>query len=198
MLRALLNGVAIGAAVAVPIGPISVLCAQRALREGFKVAVASGAGAATAHAIFFLLARASRDAIGRALVEHHGTIRLASAAVIIAFGVAVIRKQESSSRIMPPHAGIYTSMLLLALANPMTVLPYLAVSTVTDDVSLFSGASLLGGAGAMLGALSWYGALSGVTIACRRALAGTAAAYINLAAGVMLIAFGSSIALGCL
>jgi hypothetical protein len=63
-------------------------------------------------------------------------------------------------------------MLLLALTNPMTVLPYLAASTVAGNISLFSVASLLGAAGATLGALSWYGALSGVTIACRQALAG--------------------------
>jgi threonine/homoserine/homoserine lactone efflux protein len=198
MMHALLNGAAIGFPVAVPIGPISVLCAQRALREGFGVAVASGAGAATAHAIFFLLARASQDAIGRVLIEHHGTIRLVSAAVIIAFGLAVIRKQRPSLPISPPPARSYTSMLLLALTNPMTVLPYLAASTVAGNISLFSGASLLGAAGATLGALSWYGALSGVTIACRQALAGAATAHINLAAGVLLIAFGGSIALGCL
>src|SRR5690348_11088571 len=97
----LLDGVAIGFAIAVPIGPISVLCAQRALRAGLGTAIASGAGAATAHAIFFLLARASRDAIGLALEEHHGAIRLASAAVIIAFGLAVIRKKAAPS---PPVA----------------------------------------------------------------------------------------------
>src|SRR5690349_3328709 len=99
MLHALLNGAAIGFAVAVPIGPISVLCAQRALQEGFGIALASGAGAATAHAIFFLVARALREAIGLALMAHHGAIQLASAAVIIAFGLAVIRKQRPSSPI---------------------------------------------------------------------------------------------------
>src|SRR3954447_3987941 len=131
---ALLDGLVIGFAVAVPIGPISVLCVQRALREGLGAAVASGAGAATAHAIFFLLARASRDAISLALVGHHGTIRLASAAVIIAFGIAAIRKQRSSSPITPPPARSYISTLLLALTNPMTILPYLAASTIADDV----------------------------------------------------------------
>jgi threonine/homoserine/homoserine lactone efflux protein len=198
MSLAFLDGAAIGFAVAVPIGPISLLCAQRALREGLRAAVASGAGAATAHAIFFLLARASRGAIGLALAEHHGTIRLASAAVIIAFGVAVIRRQGSSLCIAPLPARLYTSMLLLALTNPMTILPYLAASTVADDIPLFSGASLLGAAGAMVGALSCYSALSGATIACRQALAGAAATHVNLAAGVLLIAFGGSIALGCL
>ena len=89
-------------------------------------------------------------------------------------------------------------MLLLALTNPMTILPYLAASTVADDIPLFSGASLLGATGAMLGALSCYSALSGATIACRQALAGAAATHVNLAAGVLLIAFGGSIALGCL
>lgn len=196
MSLALLNGVIIGFAVAVPIGPISVLYTQRALRDGRWVAVASGAGAATAHAIFFLLARASQNAVGLVLVEHHGTIRLASAAVIIAFGLAVIRKPRPSLPNTPLSARSYTWMLLLALTNPMTMLPYLAASTVVGDVSLFSGASLLGAAGAMLGALSWYAALSGLTIACRQALAGIAAAHVNLAAGVLLIVFGGSIALG--
>jgi threonine/homoserine/homoserine lactone efflux protein len=48
MLSLLLKGLIIGFAIAAPVGPIGILCIQRSLREGFKVGVLTGMGAATA------------------------------------------------------------------------------------------------------------------------------------------------------
>src|SRR6266446_1568293 len=92
----LLDGLAIGFAVAVPFGPISLICVQRALTEGISFAIASGLGAATAHGIFSTLARAWSEVVGGLLIEFHSPIRLASAAVMVLFGATVIGKRSVS------------------------------------------------------------------------------------------------------
>src|SRR5215212_2013033 len=55
-LTTFLAGVGSGLAVAVPIGPMGVLCIQRTLTFGLAAGLATGLGAATVHLIFGSLA----------------------------------------------------------------------------------------------------------------------------------------------
>ena len=47
-----LRGLAIGVAVAAPVGPIGLLCINRTLTAGFAAGLATGLGAATADAAY--------------------------------------------------------------------------------------------------------------------------------------------------
>jgi threonine/homoserine/homoserine lactone efflux protein len=47
----LLPAVALGLCVAIPFGPIALMCVQRTLAFGVRFGIASGMGAATAHGI---------------------------------------------------------------------------------------------------------------------------------------------------
>ena len=51
-LNFMLKGVAIGFAIAAPVGPIGVLCIRRSLAEGRRIGLATGLGAATADAAY--------------------------------------------------------------------------------------------------------------------------------------------------
>ena len=145
---AFLDGAAIGFAVAVPIGPISLLCAQRACERASgcrRERCGSGNRVRDLFSGRAGLTRRNRPSAGRAPWDNparqcccHHCIRPGR-----------YREAEVVLPISPLPARLYTSMLLLALTNPMTILPYLAASTVADDIPLFSGASLLGATGAM-------------------------------------------------
>ena len=52
----LLPAVALGLCVAIPFGPIGLMCVERTLAFGIWFGIASGMGAATAHGIFSCLA----------------------------------------------------------------------------------------------------------------------------------------------
>jgi threonine/homoserine/homoserine lactone efflux protein len=54
-MSALLSGIAAGFAVAMPVGPIGVLCIGRSLKDGFAMGLATGLGVATADAAYGLL-----------------------------------------------------------------------------------------------------------------------------------------------
>ena len=76
---------------------------------------------------------------------------------------------------------------MLALLNPMTILPYLAAASgVAERVPLGSRGSLFAVAGVVLGAMAWYLALSSATALLCRRISGSMAARLNRAAGGVL------------
>ena len=48
----LLKGIAVGIVIAVPVGPVGVMCVRRTILEGKRAGFVSGLGAATADALF--------------------------------------------------------------------------------------------------------------------------------------------------
>jgi threonine/homoserine/homoserine lactone efflux protein len=55
-LPVLVRGLLIGVSIAAPVGPIGVLCIRRTLNEGRLIGLATGLGAASADAIYGLIA----------------------------------------------------------------------------------------------------------------------------------------------
>jgi len=66
----------IGLSVAAPVGPIGLLCINRTLAHGRLAGFASGLGAATADALYGLIARLGFTAITHFLLEQQMWIRL--------------------------------------------------------------------------------------------------------------------------
>lgn len=192
----IVDGLVIGFAVALPFGPVSLICVQRALGQGIGFAIASGLGAATAHGVFSILAGAWSDAIGALLAEFQTPIHLLSAAVMVWFGLTVIAKRSSAEPTVNrlDLLAAYGSTLLLALCNPMTILPYLATASgFVVRVPFYSRGSILIPLGVVLGATSWYVVLSSAALLFRRQVSGISAARLNLVAGTMLIGLGGGI-----
>ncbi len=51
-----LKGIVVGAVIAVPVGPVGILCVRRTIFEGRLAGLVSGLGAATADALFGVVA----------------------------------------------------------------------------------------------------------------------------------------------
>lgn len=56
MFNLFIKGLFIGFSIAAPVGPIGVLCINRALHQGFKSGFVSGLGAATVDGIYGVVA----------------------------------------------------------------------------------------------------------------------------------------------
>ena len=56
LLAFFLKGIVVGVVIAVPVGPVGVLCVHRSILEGKLAGFVSGLGAATADAIFGIIA----------------------------------------------------------------------------------------------------------------------------------------------
>ena len=125
----LLRGMLAGLAIAVPVGPVNVLCISRTIANGRVAGIISGLGAATADTFYGAIAGFSITLIINFLVKERFWIRLVGGALLIAIGLYYWFKKPKSLKEEDkesPHSE-YVTTLLLTLTNPTTVLSFLAV-----------------------------------------------------------------------
>ena len=81
------RGLAIGFAIAAPVGAIGLLCIRRTLADGRLVGFVSGLGAATADAIYGAVAALGLTAISSAIVAQQSVVRLVGGVFLCFLGV---------------------------------------------------------------------------------------------------------------
>lgn len=190
----MLAGAALGLSVAAPFGPVSLICVQQSISRGCRHGVMAGLGAATAHGVFATAAIAGTDAVAAMLTPWANAIRLFSALILVCLGIRTIVRARSIAEPPSKAGGVhaaFASSLILALSNPMTIVPYLAFATVAAGSSSSPELSPWSIPGVVLAAGTWYAGLCFVASALRRGMAIGLARYLNLAAGASLICFGA-------
>lgn len=129
------KGLLIGFAIAVPVGPIGFLCLRRTLVYGRVTGFVSGLGAATADALYGLVAAFGLTAISSFLLRMETWLQLGGGLFLVGLGLktalAQAPVQDPTTAPAPPkqrswHAA-YLSTLALTLASPATVLAFVAI-----------------------------------------------------------------------
>ena len=126
------KGLMAGLAIAVPVGPVNVLCASRTLRKGRGSGLMSGFGAATADTLYGAIAGFSITFLIDFLEREEFWIRVIGGLLLMAFGVMYFRKPVRAANLHGEDSAArsdFASTLLLTLTNPTTVLSFLAVLT---------------------------------------------------------------------
>src|ERR1700692_2660715 len=83
----LLKGVLVGIIIAVPAGPVGVLCIRRTIFHGQLAGFLSGLGAATADAVFGIIAGFGLTVISDVLLDYQNWLRVGGAAFLLYVGV---------------------------------------------------------------------------------------------------------------
>lgn len=208
VLELFLRMLIIGVAVAAPVGAMAILSIQRTLAFGWRAGVATGAGIASADALFAALAAFGVTAISEWLVSFQVPLRIIGGAGLIWLGLRALRQRarnfdelavEAAAPSAAPsikHARLFISAAGLTLTNPMTIMAFGAIFA---GAGLIAQASVQGALvvtlGVALGSLLWWLVLvTGVWMA-RHALKPRAMVMVNGISGIVLIGFGV-IALG--
>jgi len=192
----LLPAVALGLCVAIPFGPIGLMCVQRTLAFGIWFGIASGMGAATAHGIFSCLAAVSATVLAQMALALHTPLRIAGGIVLVLMGLRTIlvSTRAAHGATCGDLFSAYTSTLLIAAANPMTILPYLGIASALEaGKPLIVDRALATSIGVMLGSASWYLFLALSTNAMFRSLQKAALDRLNGLAGILLMALGAAL-----
>ncbi|ANB59321.1 LysE family translocator [Anoxybacteroides amylolyticum] len=183
------KGILIGLSVAAPVGPIGLLCIQRTMTHGRVIGFISGLGAATADALYGLIAGLGFTAVTHFLLEQQTWIRFIGALFLAYLGIRTFRAK--AARIPAQARGgnaltAYLSVLFLTLSNPMTILSFLAVFS---SLAISSSSVFLFLSGVFFGSAIWWLFLSGMVGLFRRRLEERYLTIINRLSGLLLLGF---------
>ncbi len=191
-----LKSLVIGLSIAAPVGPIGLLCIQRTLAHGRLIGFMSGLGAALADAFYGAIGALGVSAVIATMVAARVPLALGGAAFLAWMGVqllrapAATRAREAADATTPLKAVL--SVFLLTLANPMTILSFIAVfaSIANGHVSGAPAAATMV-LGVFLGSALWWLGLSSAVSMVRHRLSARAMQGINRFSGVVLVGFAA-------
>jgi threonine/homoserine/homoserine lactone efflux protein len=188
-----LRGIIIGFVIAVPVGPVGVLCIHRTLTEGKIHGLISGLGAATADAFYGSVAALGLTFISSFLIEQRFWFRIIGAVVLCGLGIRTIFS-KTTKKPSPVNsqslAANYGSTFFLTLLNPLTLLAFAAIFTglgVTRSNHGFAGLLI---AGVFFGSCVWWILLSGVVAHFRQKINGDNLVWLNRISGLIITTFG--------
>jgi threonine/homoserine/homoserine lactone efflux protein len=190
-----LKGIAVGIVIAVPVGPVGIMCIRRTVFEGALTGFVSGLGAATADAVFGIIAGFGLTVVSDLLFGYQRWLRIAGACLLLAVGgrSLLARRPEAAS---PPDPGslswYYVSTFALTLTNPITIVAFLAIFAA---VGLTGTEATLGRAailvlGVWVGSLLWWFSLSFGVGLWLRSFEPRHLAWINRGSGAILVLSG--------
>ncbi|HKZ97570.1 MAG TPA: LysE family transporter [Hyphomicrobiaceae bacterium] len=194
-------GILIGVLVAAPVGPVNVLCIQRAIERGFWGGIAAGLGAVLGDGLIALFASLGVGAISGAVQYHRTAIQIIGGLALMVFGLKLYFAPPRLEALHPAHdenaslkdfAWDIPQTFFLTITNPGAVLGLFAifggVSTFVEVASNVDALTMV--AAIMGGSLAWWVALSHLIGRFRHRLNAERLRQINRIAGVLLVVFG--------
>jgi threonine/homoserine/homoserine lactone efflux protein len=196
-----LKSLAMGAAVAAPMGPMGVIVVRRTLARGYLAGLGSGLGIATADGCYGAVAAFGLTAISAALIEHQFWLRLIGGAFLVWLGLRIFFSETRARGAMAGERGPgggFLTMLGLTLTNPMTILSFGAIfaslGLVAPGGDHVAAATMT--AGVFLGSLAWWMVLAGAVTLLRRRVTDRVMTWLNRVAGALIAAFGIAALIG--
>ena len=188
------KGIFIGFAMAIPIGPIGIMCIRKTLTEGRLRGLIIGLGAATADLLYGCVAAFGLTVISNTLFNQRIWIRLIGGALLIFLGIRTFRAHPANPKIPFNSSGMlrsYLTTVFLTLTNPLTIFAFIAVFVALGlgNMTGYISASTLV-AGVFIGSFLWFLSLSSGVIFFRKKLDITGLQWVNRIAGILIIVSG--------
>ncbi|MBD3884238.1 LysE family transporter [Phormidium tenue FACHB-886] len=197
------QGIFIGLAIAVPVGPISILCIQRSLKAGFASGLVSGLGASTGDTIYACIGVFGLNLIATSFVNQKIWFGLIGGIFLCYLGIktflekpAVCMDENSSlaqASIRKENLlGDYITTLALDLINPITILIFTTVFAESYTKTVYS-SSMAGGffiIGVFISTALWRICLTGIAKCLSGGLNSRQLQRINQVAGTTISTFG--------
>ena len=197
----LATGVVVGFLVAVPVGPVAVLCIQRTLVAGRAVGYSTGLGATLADTVFGTLAVFSVTVVEASLIEHRLFIQGLGGLILIALGAhAVLKSRPMMTAAANPSAEIDHETLLhafgtafaITIFNPVTFLAFISLFAAIHVLEAIDGLldSWVVITGVFAGAAAWWFALASIATLMRQSFTDKGLRWMRVASGSVVLGFG--------
>ncbi len=194
-------GVIIGILVAAPVGPVNVLCIQRAIERGFFGGIAAGLGAMLGDGLIALFASLGVGAISDLMKDYHTAIQVVGGLALAGFGLKLYytapriepaRKGDERPETLGDFIWDIPQTFFLTITNPGAVLGLFAifggVSSFVEVRGYVDALTMV--ASVMGGSFAWWVTLSHLIGRIRHRIDGDKLGKINRVAGSLLIVFG--------
>jgi threonine/homoserine/homoserine lactone efflux protein len=191
----IIQGVLIGVVVAVPVGPLGLLCINRALAMGAICGLFSGLGVASADALAALLAALGISFVSDFFIDHQTLLRLAGGMFLCYLGWQIYGTKPKEQLAPGKVNGLlnaYATTFFLTISNPVTILSFIAIYAGWHVPSLhgrYFAAALLA-LGVFIGSgLWWIGLFIGMTAFHGKFTLRTLG-WVHRVSGVLILGFG--------
>jgi threonine/homoserine/homoserine lactone efflux protein len=183
------SAVAVGFTLAAPVGPMALLLMRRALTTGWSAAMTTGVGIATGDAVYGAVGALGLASVAAFLAAHAQPIHIIAGVILFALGVQTLLKRRDA--VASNERGEFFRTVVLTLTNPMTIVAYAAATTFLSPPPSFDLRFVaIVVCGVFTGSIAWWIVLATVTTALRRIIRPNVRRAIDIASGVLLMAFG--------
>jgi threonine/homoserine/homoserine lactone efflux protein len=198
-----LRGIAIGFAIAAPIGPVGILCIRKALADGRLAAFVAGLGAALADSLFGAVAAFGIGAVMGFVNGQMVALKVVGGLFMLGLGIHTWRSAAVAVEAEPGQGpGMlrdFLSTFAITITNPGTIFGVAGVFAAMGPMGR-PGIGLSTGllvAGIFSGSALWWLTLSALASAARNRFTPERMRLFNHLSGAMLLVFGA-VALGSL
>ncbi len=200
LIELIIKGITIGFAVAIPIGPVGVLCIDRTLKYGKKAGIVSGLGAAVADGIYGVLAVCSVTFVTTFLIPYQNIIRGLGSLVLIGLGIKIYlevvskKKEEVSKKDIIED---FASTFFLTFTNPVTVVSFISLLAVfgLEHISKNPAAATSIILGIVIGSILWWVLVCEITCRFQKKMTQKNLQKVNRFSGILIGGFGTMMAL---
>ncbi len=190
------RGFAIGVLISAPMGPVGILCIQRTLDKGRRTGLYTGVGAAISDLFYCLLTGFGLSFIEEFIERNQNVIQLIGSAVLIAFGIYLLRKKPTAAVVHPelntcsPKKNILGGFLF-TVSNPLILFLIIGLfarfNFLIPDIRFYH--YIIGFVGILAGALAWWWVVTYVVDKVRAHFSLHSLMMINRTIGVIILIF---------
>ena len=190
-----LKGLAFGFVLAATVGPMWVLCFRRTVAYGALTGFVSGMGIAVADGLYGAVAAFGLTAISGFLLRYSFWIGLVGGIFLVYLGIRTLLSRPSANAETAKPASLaqaFLSTLGLTLANPPTILAFVAIfSGLGLAASADYPAAAMVAAGVFFGSAAWWVVLAAAGSTLRDRLGPRLLHAINLVSGITILGFAA-------
>ncbi len=193
-------GIAVGVLVSAPVGPVNVLCIQRAVSRGVMGGIAAGIGAVLGDGFIALFAAMGVGSISGAVKDWRNSIQIVGGVALLAFAlklylaappVAAPSPKDDETATLGDFVWDIPQTFFLTITNPGAVLGLFAIfggiSSFVEVATYIDALTMV--ASIMAGGLLWWVVLANLIGRIRHRLDLKRLHQINKTAGALLGAF---------
>lgn len=187
-----LKGWLIGFLIAIPVGPIGLLCIQHSLIRGMIYGLIAGLGAALADTLYGALACCGVSILSDFLSHHQLWIQLFGSLFLCVVGLKKLLSAPLTQQVSSGSTRIFITTFLLTLTNPFTLLSFVGIYAGLGIGLQGEGivAKLILTIGVFLGSCFWWSILCFGASKVGKKIPLSTTLFLNRLAGIMIFCFG--------